>query len=105
VFDVSKGMLEEWRLAIGNTEFKKSSKLCDTHFLEEDIIKGKVIGGQFFHSKLWRLRKDAVPKLFLSRGERGHSGQKNYFPNISKTIHHFIKQINGIVKRPEIYVP
>jgi hypothetical protein len=66
LFCVPKGKLEEWAVAIGSNKLKQMSRLCDAHFLEEDIIKGKLILGKFFPDKNWHLKKDAVPKLLLS---------------------------------------
>lgn len=65
-FAVPKGKLEDLRLAISNNQLKQTSRLCDTVFLEDDLNKGKVIEGKCLNSKLWRLQKDAIPKLFLS---------------------------------------
>ena len=66
LFCVQKGKLEEWAVAIGSNKLKQMSRLCDAHFLEEDIIKGKLILRKFFPDKNWHLKKDAVPKLLLS---------------------------------------
>ncbi len=67
LFGVPKDKLEEWRVAISSNQLKKTSKLCDAHFSGEDIIKGSIIGGQLYlNDKYWRLRKNAIPKLFIS---------------------------------------
>jgi hypothetical protein len=52
-------------VAIGSNKLKQMSRLCDAHFLEEDIIKGKLMVGSFYPEK-WHLRKNAVRKLLLS---------------------------------------
>ena len=67
LFGVPKDKLEEWRIAIGNNDLKQTSKLCDAHFDDEDIIKGKEIGGMFYsYGKSWRLKRFSIPKLFIS---------------------------------------
>ena len=67
LFSVPKDKLEEWKIAIGNNDVKQTSRLCDAHFDDEDIIKGKEIGGMFYSfDKSWRLKKLAIPKLLIS---------------------------------------
>ena len=64
LFRVPKDKLEQWRLAIGSDKLQQTSRLCDAHFLEVDVIKGKMILGSFFPEK-HHLKKDVVPKLLL----------------------------------------
>ena len=59
--------LEEWWIAIGKIEPKPLLILCDAHFSEDEIMKGRVVGGIFHPNKLWRLKKDALPKFFLGK--------------------------------------
>ncbi len=66
-FSVPNNKLEEWRTTINNRQLKSTSRLCDAQFREEEIIKGEVIGGTFFPSKLWRLQKDGIHNLFLGK--------------------------------------
>jgi hypothetical protein len=48
-----KRKLEEWTVAIGNWFFqlKQTLRLCEDLFLDEELIKGKIIGGMVFSTK------------------------------------------------------
>ncbi len=63
-FGVPKGMLDGWRQIIPGIGEK--SRLCDIHFEEEHIDKGKVINGVFYPNiRKWTLSKEAVPSKNL----------------------------------------
>ena len=63
-------MRKEWLELL--KPFKKglteNSKICSWHFEEQDIIKGKIMLDTFYPMVNWQLAKNAVPKLFLSKG-------------------------------------
>jgi hypothetical protein len=48
-----KGKLEEWTVAIGNWffQFKQTLRLYEDLFLDEELIKGKIIGRMVFSTK------------------------------------------------------
>jgi hypothetical protein len=53
-------------------------------------------------SLVWVLKTQCPCLIIESRGEQGHPGQQNYFLNIFQTIHNWWKQMNEILKHPEI---
>ena len=67
LFCVPKDKLEEWKRAIGNNELKQTSRLCEVHFKDEDVVRGKSIDGKFYFNKNWRLSPNALPKLLVSK--------------------------------------
>ncbi len=67
VFYPPKDSLEKWKEMISKEGFGPKSRLCWRHFDEEDIDKGKWIGGQFYPHR-WRLKKGVMPKHFLHPG-------------------------------------
>lgn len=82
LFCVPKGKLKEWSVAIGSNNLKQMSRLCDAHFLEEDIIKGKLIMGSFYPEK-WHLRKNAVPKLLCFTNIPGSQTRGGMYASVS----------------------
>jgi hypothetical protein len=63
LFSVPKTKLHIWQSAI--PELKQTSRLCDSHFDEKDIVKGYFISQTFIPNDRWRLHPSALPKHFL----------------------------------------
>ncbi len=64
-FKVPLSKIAEWQSVILRPGLKSSSRLCDRHFDEEDIVKGKTIQNVFYPNSIWKLKPDAIPKHFL----------------------------------------
>lgn len=67
---------EEWRKMIPRKvpAIHKTARVCELHFEEEDIIKGKtfIINGEdVFFPMRWKLRAGALPRIFP-----GNEGKK-----------------------------
>ncbi len=64
IFTVPKKKFASWQLLIPT--LKQTSRLCDKHFDETDILKGLTVGQDFHPAERWRLTYSAFPKHFLS---------------------------------------
>ena len=64
---VPNDKLEDWKLAIGNNELKQTSRLCEIHFKNADVVRGKSINRKFYLNKHWRLTHNALPKVLVSK--------------------------------------
>jgi hypothetical protein len=56
-------MFSRWKSIL--PELKETSRLCDIHFEETDIVKGFKNGEDFHHLQRWRLIQSAIPKFAL----------------------------------------
>ena len=65
VFLPPKVSFEEWKMIFPEKKFVPISRVCWKHFADEDIVKGKMIGEQFYPQKRWRLKNGAIPKHLL----------------------------------------
>ena len=65
LFKVPPLKIAQWQSVILRAGLKSSSKLCDRHFDEQDIVKGKTVQNVFYPYTKWRLNPDAIPKYFL----------------------------------------
>lgn len=59
--------LSSWQAAIEKRGLKPGSRICASHFLESEILKGRDIHGTFYPCARWRLKYDAVPTLNLGK--------------------------------------
>ena len=56
----------KWHNALGKQNgkmFTKSDHVCNKHFKEEELSKGKLVGSEFIPHSRWILRTGAVPSL------------------------------------------
>ncbi len=60
-FKVGLNKLKKWKEKVPN--LVETSILCDHHFKEEDVIKGKMILGVFHPHKNWTLKSSAPPEI------------------------------------------
>ncbi len=66
MFCIPQGKFEQWQEILQHKPgLTKNSRLCHRHFLEEDIVKGRIISGKFYANQKWRLKKEANPSLHL----------------------------------------
>lgn len=63
IFSIPKDKLALWQEILPG--LKNNSKLCESHFDQEDIVKGVQVGQHFHPSERWRLKSSAVPKHLL----------------------------------------
>ena len=59
-----------WKKAVGTGRdgkiFGRKDFVCHQHFREEEVIKGRDVGGVFYPYSSWRLKERAVPSVKLS---------------------------------------
>ena len=59
-----------WKKAVGTGRdgkvFSRKDSVCHQHFRDEEVIKGREVGGEFFPYFYWRLKAGAVPSIKLS---------------------------------------
>jgi hypothetical protein len=65
LFKVPSNSLHVWQELVPNVKLHKTSKLCNRHFDDSDILKGYNILGVFHPFKSWRLRVGSNPKHHL----------------------------------------
>lgn len=63
VFSVPKNKFANWETIVPG--LKQTSKLCEKHFDEADIVKGLTVGQDFIPAQRLRLSFSAIPKHFL----------------------------------------
>ena len=68
IFKVTEKNLEEWQKMILKKWLKVGSLLCERHFDDQDIIKGKIILDGFYPFTQRRQSETAVPKHLLGNG-------------------------------------
>nr|CAH0098455.1 unnamed protein product [Daphnia galeata] len=79
MFVVTKSRKPEWEKVLPQEGFKVGVKLCGDHFDDDDILKGKIVSGNFYAYKRHRLATGALPKHYLD-GSKGQE-PKFKFPN------------------------
>ena len=65
-FHATELNIENWQTVVTKPGLNKSSRLCNRHFDQDDIVKGKTIQGVFYPAQFWRLKPGTIPKHFLS---------------------------------------
>jgi hypothetical protein len=65
MFVVTKSRKPEWEKVLPQEGFKVGVKLCGDHFDDDDILKGKIVSGNFYAYKRHRLATGALPKHYL----------------------------------------
>ena len=65
LFQVTALKIAEWQKVISKPGLHLKSRLCDRHFDEDDIVKGKTIQETFYPYSRWTLKPDAIPSRFL----------------------------------------
>jgi hypothetical protein len=65
LFGVPTNSLNAWQDLMPNVKLHKTSRLCNRHFDDSDIVKGCNILGVFHPFKHWRLNEGSNPKYHI----------------------------------------
>ncbi|XP_045032126.1 uncharacterized protein LOC123474666 isoform X2 [Daphnia magna] len=68
LFRVPSNSFNTWQELMPNVKLQKTSRLCNRHFDDSDIVKGYDILGLFHPFTHWRLRAGSNPKYHLEVG-------------------------------------
>lgn len=67
-FSVRKEWLELTEIkALNKNLTAPTARICSRHFVDQDILKGRVIQDRFYPYLKWNLTKNAIPKLLLGK--------------------------------------
>ncbi|XP_057365200.1 uncharacterized protein LOC130685928 isoform X2 [Daphnia carinata] len=99
-FRPPKDNFDEWKTIFPEKKLMQTSRFCWKHFDDEDIVKGKMIGEEFYPQERWRLKKGAKPKHLLAKANLPPLTTLSTNPVGKNHLNSRLKTISSILDAP-----